>query len=966
MEENSPISIDRQLTVELEAWKHNRILYPGWLIAPKETRDRVWNYTYNWTRSIYDAKDKWNPTQLLILYREFFWRLDISLQYLPDEIADAADMILHTFETFGKYSFHPAMMEKQWPISLTLTATELKEYWLSVAFYVLRNFRITRNKAQFIELKQKIIQIESNNDEIIARIKFETCLWTLSENDREACLNELKEWPLGPADPYWQVKRGALYAELGDFSTAKSLMETALVTLRSTQRLGLANISAMSRESWTLHHLQQLSVARISDLTMRTDSEKRRDRQRALEAYRCSAEVELRLLRSTIQDRAKPHYSNGHRDTSPDFDHGITRSSFQWSTRPLQETLAPALNVLMMIEQTGLPPHLRSHDRSFGVSLFADTYRQSLEWLQEDFSALWASWAPRFDFAGMGDGKLSRQTVESLPIDNVQALFLMAHEQLISHLDQAKPRSAELLGLRHWVELATRLASRLDDESLELLVTVALTGLKNSQFLSHHVSRNYLDALLGRSLPYLKEPMVEKWLTEMLGSPLPPCNPFDGWQELFEILDKTVLQSLAARRKDEANSTDSVVWFKIENEIERLIELVAKAPIDSRCSALFRLAPLNNSGFLTETERAKLANALWAQRDDRGLPVLPDEIIEAICLEIPQKEPEQSIHLLLDWLDHEKITPRFNVDKTGQTNAPSISSSDKDRFLPNLYRIILFIRHNSDYKNIITEKRATSYIKKILEWWSLESNLYIGHQNELIDPTDRLEYVIDILGMALLSAIASNIKIRSRVLLTVKEFIESGITEARLAPILTFLDEKNSDHYVSVLTAALASDNRRTCHEAILAVYQWERDRAGLNLIPLPANTLSSVCFIAQGLVPPGAKLAIHLLGSLVEIGTIEPNAIGAKQIQDAVATACENLSFTVSKIGTGRLDPEELPHIRRELARTIRKMTSAGFNLNSVIREWIVGALHDPFVDVRHAAESAIRNLDNAISSTR
>lgn len=956
---------DHQLIEQLEVWRHNRALYPGWLVAPKETRERIWNYTKEWTGHIYNARDRWPAEQLLVLYREFFWRLDVSLHYLPDDLADAANDVLNYFgPSFGDSFPGDTFKPNGWPDTLVLTATTWREDWIAVACHVLRQLRITQNKDRFDRLQSDILAVARSDDDVKSRLAYDNCVWALSENDRDSCLKALNDWPTGPADPYWQVKRGALFAELGDVGKATSLMESALVALRSTQRLSFSNISAMSRESWTLQHLWQISAARRPGRPAINDPEfqKRRDRQRDLEAYRCSAEAEMRLLKPAIEDQPKPRPRVGPSEQPPDFDTGGHGSVFRWSGSPPAERLAPALNFLMMMERTGLPPYLKPQDSSFGMNFSLGAYQQSLEWVQEEFPALWASWVPRFDFTGFDDGKLSRQTIGGLSDGSVDALFVMAWSHLNLHFNQTPTQPAHTLDLTRWVEMATRLAVRSDDESRERLVRIALSILENAGIANLPPARGQLDSLFQRSLPFLDEQSLRKWLVDLLGCRLPPSDGLQVWQDPFELADREVLRSLALRRRDETGKSDVVFWAQVAGKVDELIGMVNEPDVSDRCRALVRLIPLNEAGFLTSKEVKELADAFWAQTDDRRLPVLADDFYEFVCLEMPEAQPGQRHESFFAWLDQENIEPRFTTGDIDGEIKRSLSSLDPDRFLLNLLQATLIADRYEDLNAILTEQRAHAYLEKILDWWEREADLYkkeVGKARPIasIDPTDRLHIVVEVLGAALLPAIGSDVDIRKRLLRMVREFVDAGFSEARAAPVLTFLDRKDTARYLQAIQFGLASEVRSECFFAIKGIHQWGKNQKRLDLPPLPITTLASVCFIIQGLVPPGARPALQLLGSLIKFGIIGANSETSDLVLVTLEAACRKLSYDIPEGKSVRqVDPEELPHLRRQLAHTIGRMNAAGFDVGTTIKTWLSEALRDPFIDVRHEAGKAMQ----------
>jgi len=957
--------IDAELKDQLVIWRHNRSLYPGWLVAPRETRDRIWNYTNEWIEPSYEAKDQWSAGQLLVLYRELFWRLDVALHYVPDDLIVAADRVLHHFASKIGLSFSDdTLRHEDWPQNLALTADTLKDEWVAVACHVLRHYRITRNRLSFDELHKKILDVARSDDDVGARLAYDKCVWALSEDDREACLNGLNNWPTGPADPYWQVKRSALYAELGEVSKATALMENALVDIRSTQKLGSVNISAMSRESWTLQHLWQINRARhLWDPTENDhETRKQRDRQRELEAYRCSAEVELHLLRTAVEERPKPQQPMGTSEQPPDFDNGYHRSVFHLGNRSATERLSPAQNLLMMMERTGLLPCLREVAGGMSFDFFLKSYQQSLAWLQEDSPGLWASWAPRFDLKGLGDGELSRQTILGLSDGNVEALFVMACRHLDAYFDQSsfsKQEVMKIFDLSHWVQLATRLSTRRDDESREWLLTVALKVLEHDQFCSHPLTQKHLNVLLIRSLPYMNEAAVKKWLIELLGSRLTPSSDFRTWGEPFELIDREVLRALSGQRLSGNQGDDGPFWKEVSVKVSDLVGKVGGENQDERGGALARLLPLHDVGFFTKNETKKLATALWAHVDNSGIPVLSERFLKSECLQFPEPQLGHANHVLMSWLDEETIQSRFSTDETDGKR--SLSSQDPDHFIPNVRHVASLVARDVQQDEVFGEQRVQNYLVKILDWWKNEGEAIRAHKQGpflSIDPTDRLSNVVDVLGRVLIPNVKSSEAVLGRVSRMVHEFVEAGLSESRAAPVLAFFDREKEGRYQQALQLGLASDRRDSIVDAIVGVHRWVRDGAQLDLPPLPVSMFSSVFFILQGLIPPGARSAINLVNGLIELDAIRPKVGEAELFRASVETACAKLSYDQQDTLVARsIDLEELPHLRREMAHLIGSMQGAGFDLGEGIKAWLTSALNDPIVDVRHAAEKASKD---------
>jgi len=950
-------SQDEELISQLIAWRHNRTLYPGWLIAPSSARERIWSRTNRWLGLVTRVSDRWAADQLLVLYDEVFWRLDVVLQYIPEELILGAERVLAHFENDIGTSFPAdAFKHEGWPENLMLSSPDLRDLWITVACHVLRHFRVTRNKDCFVRLYDQIHAIAASDDDVLSRLAYDKCLWALTERDHEACLKQLNEWPTVSADPYWQVKRGALFAELGDFSKARDLMESSLVKLRSIQKSGSANIFAMSRESWTLRHLWQLSNKLIHDerLASEKESHLNRSRQRELEAFRCSAEVELVFLRASIEDRPKPSPQVGEIEHPPSFDGGDHPMSFRWALQSEFEQLSSALNFLMMIERTGLPPRVKSSEGRVGLNYFSGSYQQALSWISEGFASLWASWVMRFDINGLDNGKLSRHSIQQLPEGNITSLFSIACQTLeVVHSSVPAgsnwPRKA--LESSHWAELASRLSLRVDDENREWLLTIGIRLCEKIRVSPHHLISRQLDLLFRRTLPYLTEPQVQKWLVELLTSSLPI-----EWSEPLELVDHDILRSIGEQRKKSIIREEQPVWKELSEGISSLNNSIYSDDLNERSGAIVRMLALYSTSFLTDIEAEEFSEAVWSMTDEDGFPLLEEGYLKSLCLSIPEPAVGRAREVVLNWLDKSSVDPRFFDTIVDGETKQSLNSRDVDHFIPVLQYLQFSSQKMGVHSDILDASRAKAYMQKICDWWEGEGAAIRSYEKHPLglDPTDRLYDIADVLGGSLLPKASLDDRECAQIKEMLDGFIAAGVSACLLAPLLASLNPNQSSEFQYYIQRGLASDNRQQTSEALLGFYRWVRDQRALQLSPIEPAVYLSVAFQIRGLIHPGVSPAINLLSSLIETQAIVAKDEMAIEFQSAVNDACTLLNYDRSgELISRPYDPEEVSHLRRNMARLISEMVKVKFKLGAETTSWLEGARRDVFVDVRRVGAS-------------
>jgi hypothetical protein len=124
---------------ELQVWKHNRAVYPGWLIAPEAVRERIWEKTRNWVHRLLRRRPSLSVEQELEILSELNWRLETALVPLGFGLVELVPVYSHVL---GAVNPFPDDITDQPGATLTLAESTtrsrdwsaIRRQWLAVGF----------------------------------------------------------------------------------------------------------------------------------------------------------------------------------------------------------------------------------------------------------------------------------------------------------------------------------------------------------------------------------------------------------------------------------------------------------------------------------------------------------------------------------------------------------------------------------------------------------------------------------------------------------------------------------------------------------------------------------------------------------------------------------------------------------------------------------------------------------------
>ena len=194
--------VDRIKSV-IQAWTHNRKLYPGWLALPfGRNRSDISRSTNEWETQILKVLPEISPTERLKSVREILWRRETLLEPITIEVESAAQSALDTIDCVDQYIEEEGEPKEDWE--------DIRAAWIAVALALLTAARLDCNQRRFDLLIQSLSGFLKNSPEVAHRVHHERCLWSLYSMDLESLNHLLDIWEVVDCDPVWMLRKAAL------------------------------------------------------------------------------------------------------------------------------------------------------------------------------------------------------------------------------------------------------------------------------------------------------------------------------------------------------------------------------------------------------------------------------------------------------------------------------------------------------------------------------------------------------------------------------------------------------------------------------------------------------------------------------------------------------------------------------------------------------------------------------------
>lgn len=229
-----------QVQVEsvVRSWKHNRKLYPGWLIMPEEERLSLAQATTQWYHALGEYIQDLDNNVGLEALSELCWRLK-----------------LYGEAVIGTYSYTWSKWLRGIPYN------ELSEihrvYYQSIAFSLLTRAREDGDDIEW-QFWSSWLESTLTLQEDRNRLEHERVLVALGRQDFEEITQCLRRWKAIPGAHFLNTRKAGHLAEIGNREEATLLAKASLDSYRRARRLMPESIQLESEQAWTAFLLDEI------------------------------------------------------------------------------------------------------------------------------------------------------------------------------------------------------------------------------------------------------------------------------------------------------------------------------------------------------------------------------------------------------------------------------------------------------------------------------------------------------------------------------------------------------------------------------------------------------------------------------------------------------------------------------------------------------------------------------------
>jgi hypothetical protein len=689
-----------------QKWKNQRDYYPGWIIAPYDNRKQLIEYTLRWVDlSLKTIKNVPAPQNIVLLY-ELNWRIETSLSPVFSNWAKVYEQIVLSYNPYPKlvknknsiYSPEKEECKKfDW--------NTIGKSWVQLIFSLIREDRWDQKNEKFqfwIKLLEPVVKL---NGDWYLQWYYEKCLYSLSRFDQKNLRLLLKKWPKTQYLPFFEVKRAALLAELGELHEAKEITEKALSNIRSKHHTNPNNYLFLSQEGWAMLLLQSIQSEELYQsqnfLEASSVRSQFRDRWDRLDTSNCNPWQEIEKLQFILKNN--PPSELPVCTTNMGFDPGKSTETYHLPSSSTLIDVFPAFAFVRIFEEVGLPVNC-GH-----MSMFHEALLNASKWI-EPYSSPWATSLMIRTGKEKEVGELfNRSRIVLMTDDQINShfdLFINSLKQSLEYVGNCdvqfgKEESFSNLQIKITTELLSRLAFRLSkkqiDELLDITNQLYLRNLK-SQNISFNDSLNHL---FERIFYSMSDSEIIKKLPNLLN--LPILILLEGQHPGMDHL----VDPFSYIEWNQDTIIPEQLRLSLTPNIIQLLKMVENCQTNERVRTIQRLLKLYEIKGLSSIEEKRFGKALWSRCDPAtGLPT-DTGLLNASFLYLPESKSGvayQKLKLYLTSIDIPKIfTSTISAD-----GKPAISVSSGSDFIGYV--------HDWGMATYVVNPNEDKKIEKSIDW----------------------------------------------------------------------------------------------------------------------------------------------------------------------------------------------------------------------------------------------------------
>jgi len=929
-------------------WSHNRRLYPGWLIAPHEVRERIWHSTRWWIGATVSASQRVEADEGLWLLYELNWRLERSLLPMFEDVAAAAEKVLLTWCRGADDAKGPACVELPSDVpdeALAKPRPPIRTMWKELAFAVLRFHREERHRDAFGTWLDRAAKAEPLSEDERARVCYERALHALSDLDDDGALGALSDWRDSCRDPIWSVRKASLHAELGDLAAGESLATEALDKFRLGAALQTPDIPNLSREGWTMLLLQNLEFARHLENRSQPYWQHASGRFSQLARFQCNPWTELATFESRLDQPAPVTQPSVTRRAG--FEPGEYRETRHVDDQGLWQKLCMAYQFMRLCEEAPYPP-------GFGnVSLSRSKLRHAAEWFIEHDPVRTQTLVLRLRDKDLTHNYLSRHRIAALSAADVAELRELAQHSLAdssAKLTGGESRSDAKAQRKHRclctsIDVLARTVIRAPVEEGLKLWDTALQLYESSAVRSDSDSTDALVRLLRSLIASLPDRELASRFRQIIDLPIAGTKSFpSGWLDLPDLTHffEQRLPSLPA----------GVVGENWTSVTDRLLDAARDEQPDVRRRAIVRLAALLRYGCLDDSASKKLAEAYWSKLTPEGLPHVVGWLPSA-CLYLPEPKPNLSEERFRAYACAPRPRPGADAnllhDWIHATRVADESPASNRRYV--------------DW----TRDEIRCMVAQMNDWWHAldivaEEERQGGPAGvwlQALGQTSYREYIseiLDVLRLVVIPRIPDDAEAIKAVTDLVDSLAKHGLPVAAVLPAMQIIQPGRD--VAPEMRRALASYEGEFYTSALRGFVHWmqicrpgPKSSSAIRLPPPPVDLLRELGMIVATRRQPGLPKALDAVAWV--LGNC-PETAADRHFLESLVVALEYLwaetKYRLFGSDSDRIPYNDVPRCREQAVRIAALLRSTRAAERETVHKWLEAALSDPLPEVRRA----------------
>jgi len=885
----------------LGVWRHNRKVYPGWLVAPASAHDALSWKSREWEPRILKVLPDFTLVEQLTAIRELVWYREILLEPISLELESASEEVLKLIDCQRRVIDGIASPEIEW--------ASVREAWRATALALVTVARHRFDRNVFEQRIKALSPFLQDETDVAHRIHHERCLWAMYSLDSVSLDSLLKDWQTENCDPVWIMRKAALLFEMNRSDEATGLAEHALAIIRAMPADD-RSLARPSRESWALW-----LVVRFKDWQMFSK------RWNELASLKCNALMEKQYIADDVKD-------TGEAQEAPLFDLGA-RPGDRWGFSNV-DPRAIAYRAIRLSEVAGLPPVANN------MNAATDILKPAAEKLSRSDLAMAVRLVLRvctYDQDKTLMRVLSRPRVATLPVSLAKTLVEMCQKIIEYTLPRmvgagVRARAASWIErIRVAIEVLSRLVLRLEPEMAEAIFNKALELYRNE-----HVARDPWPSgpvrnLLRRSWEALPEERRTARVLDVLGAPIVGLdNLADAG---FHHPDpKELLQADLPPfiRTDDNESR----WQTVIDLLVRAL----RAGGEARERAALRVASVGFRERLIEAESLQVAQALWSEEhtSPNDLPG-GTSLFDWVFLVLPQPEPDLA-------------EQRFRQKWLNAGSLPQENASSPDDILWQVGHAISSLKINEHPLALSDEEQ--SYLIDIVDRWAetpVPRDFFPPMENQRREPTRR---ALDSLP-SVLAGIYIPESLGEKLFEKVRDLNRSKMPGFKLIAGLVKAMPNRLDELSRRMRTELAAEDDTLAEGAAVGLYRWLTTSADADsqTLPPPDDLVREIGVLLATRRKISLGLALQIAKWIFDKGSDTQREVIRDLALQGLGSMAEELRYDREHVRDDNID---VPLLRWRSTQLAHSMAAYGSGNAPAVSRWLEMAKEDPLPEVRYA----------------